>query len=289
MKKLFSILLSLLCLFAISGCTNKEKISTDYTGLYIDGIKEVYYTKSNGAFTLPTPTVRNEKGEKCDLEVVCSISDSSNKAVARENGKIKVDAGVYRLTYFLKDYNYDCKNVKATLVAEDDREITLADFKTQEELSRVCDQPKQNFGTNNGTVEWLDTFEHMQGVLKLTMGEGCQATPTSDRDGCSIVFDEPLALSTVDTIRVWYYVDSERLEIRSNFGFGYGDRYAPDNFWYQPVAKGCWITRDFSSELILSRWTDCTGYLDRMYIRSYLAVEGNAFYIAKITYIPKSN
>lgn len=288
MKKLLSIILSVICLFATASCGSKETTSTDYTGLYIDGIKDVYYTK-NSVFTLPSPTVRNKKGEKCDLEVVCSVADNANRAVPKENGKIKVDAGVYRMSWFLKDYNYDCKTVKAMLVAEDERETTLVDFETQDELSRVCEQPKQNFGTNNGTVEWIDTFENMQGVLKLTMGEGCQATPTSDRDGCSIVFDEPITLSTVDTFRIWYYVDSQRLNVCSNFGFGYGDSYAPDNFWYQPVAKGCWITYDIPSSVILSRWTECTGYLDRMYIRSYMAVAGDAFYVAKITYIPKSN
>jgi hypothetical protein len=97
----------------------KETYSTDYTDLSITGLQEVYYTAANEEFSLPQPVVRNGKGEKCELAVVCSIADNSNKAVPKENGKIKVDAGVYRLTYFLQDYNYDFSS-------EEDVDLTTA-------------------------------------------------------------------------------------------------------------------------------------------------------------------
>ncbi len=285
MKKIFVWLLCALCFFSAFGCAKKDEYSTDYTGLYIDGVKELYYADENGNFVLPTPTVRNEKGEKCNLETVCNVTDSSNGAVGKENGMVQVETGVYRLTFSLKDYTYDCDKVRALLIAEDEREITLADFNTEDELSRICDQPKQNFGTNNGRAEWVESFEYMKGVLRLISGEGCDNTPSGDRDGRFITFDAPLALSSFSVIRVWMYVKSEHMFMRSNFGFGYGEAYSPDNFWLQPT-KNTWIVHDISAATIKDRWTDHTGYIDRIYARSYMAMAGDEICIAKISYIP---
>lgn len=286
MKKILAWLICILCIFSAVGCAEKEETySTDYTDLSITGLKETYYTVADEAFSLPKPVVRNGKGEKCDLEIVCNVTDANNSSVGKDGNTVTVSPGVYTITYFLLDWQYECDKVRCLLVAEDEREITLVDFKTEDELSRICDQPTENFGTNNGSVEWVPSFMGLSGVLKIIAGEGCDSTNSGDRDGSTIVFDEPIALSSVETIRVWLYTYSNRIEVRSIFGFGYGDQYGVDAFWYVPTL-GTWRLYDLSVSKIRDTWPENTGYIDRIYARSWKALTGDFMAIAKISYIP---
>ena len=115
MKKLLACFICVLCIFSTVGCVEKkETYSTDYTDLSITGLQEVYYTAANEEFSVPQPVVRNGKGEKCELAVVCSIADNSNKAVPKENGKIK--------NYRIRIANHDLFK----LVLENEKKISIS-------------------------------------------------------------------------------------------------------------------------------------------------------------------
>ena len=291
--KIISWIMSAGLVFSMAGCGSPSGETPsapeiNYDGLHFTGLNAIYTATEDVDFKIPLPALKNGDGESVDLEYTYSVYDSNYSSVGKTNGYINVKAGVYTVKYTLKSIEYVCDSAETMIQVFSQSEVILEDFSSATSYS-LTEQPDNNFGSNNGSCSWVDSYANLQGILALSAGKGANGTSKGSRDGVTIVFDDEIKLSEIECMRLLVRVEGNT-QMRFICGFVDGNWYSGEK-WYQQ-GKYSWQLIELSSDWITSStWStstgSATGYITGVYIRSFCANAGEKIYVDCVSCVRK--
>ncbi len=299
LKRIAATIIALLCCCTfLFGCVVKpdksdgedgqqggEVLKPTYEGLHFtgDSFQSCY---AGEKYTVKFPSLSDKDGKSVDLEIAFTVYDNNYSAQGKDGNAVTLPAGVYSVTFTLKDRTYECESFKATLNVVERNRVTISAFSSPDDLDNVKAQPTGNFGTNNGVKSWASAFGGFNGLLKYDVGAGSNGTAQGDRDGFYVGFSQPIELSKIQSVGVVVYINGGR-ETRLALGFKLDGTFTSDSFWLM-AGKNVWNVRSVTGAEITEKFeTTAASVVNGIFVRFPYATYGECVYIDEIYYIEK--
>lgn len=299
LKRFVSVLFTLLCCCAfLFGCADKTDNPNGgdgtgdvqkpiYEGLRFTG-ENLQSCYAGEKYEVKFPSITDKDGKSVSLEITFTVYDNDYKAQGKDGNTVTLSAGVYSVTFELKDRSYKCDAFKATLNVVERGRISLNAFASPDDVGCVRNQPTVNFGTNNGVKSWASEFGGFRGLLKYVVGAGSNGTASGDRDGFYVEFGEPIELGKIGSMGVVVYINGG-LETRLALGFKLDGEFTRDAFWLKS-GKNVWMARSVTGAEIAEKLNkDPSSVVNGIYIRFPYATYGECAYVDEIYYTEKQD